>query len=519
MKTKRSSLNWKNFSIFNSHKKNKSLEIWEKTQNRINEILEKGKTNERKEINQPYKIWDKVNIPRTDGRVTKAFITTYYADTWIYRVERTENWCGYYKNLTQEDLDSVNKESTKNSIELNYKIWDKVNIPRSDGRITKAFITAYFADTWIYRVERTENWCGYYKNLTQEHLESVNPKKSEYDDTPKEKKDTDETADNYDDYIAIPEVLYTIMDNQDFNTFRKLKKWNDEEIYIKMFWEPQNIVNFWDWKNLYITNCLINWDRKYIVWYIKKWNKIRLRLFYRSKSEWARRACPWLRKDWWYSKWADIPNSSYETTTRVPHDIEYKFDCLPEEYTDFDPITDPADRYEILETEMNNEIHIEKLYKEYKNDTCDSFEWESSSEVKNMYKNLWKNFNLKDMKLIEWEYYTYEHQYLWTIEVQICRLKYNWEFINFRFAKAKNDPLERVRIEEITYADAKLTSFGIYDRQINAAPLTGKPIEYSSQVPYDMKNNERINGSSYIDIRDLYQENPIIKQFKRISSI
>ena len=169
---------------------------------------------------------------------------------------------------------------------------------------------------------------------------------------------------------------------------------------------------------------------------------------------------------------------------------------------------------------LNNEYFTISVFdKEYKNDTCDSFEWESSSEVKNMYKNLWKNFNLKDMKLIEWEYYTYEHQYLWTIEVQICRLKYNWEFINFRFAKAKNDPLERVRIEEITYADAKLTSFGIYDRQINAAPLTGKPIEYSSQVPYDMKNNERINGSSYIDIRDLYQENPIIKQFKRISSI
>ena len=132
-----------------------------------------------------------------------------------------------------------------------------------------------------------------------------------------------------------------------------------------------------------------------------------------------------------------------------------------------------------------------------------------------MYKRLWKDFNLNDMRLLEWRWYTYEHQFLWTIEVQVCRLNYKWEDIDFHFAREKNDPFNRVRIEQLTYAEAKVNSFWVYDRQINASPLTWKPIEYDSRVPDDMRKNEKFAGSNYIDVRDLYQENPIIKWFKR----
>lgn len=309
--------------------------------------------------------------------------------------------------------------------------------------------------------------------------------------------------------------IYSMLDSE-LNIFRNLSKWNNERIYLEKFWEPKNIVYFWNWEKIYVTNCLVKKDRKYMVWFARKWNQAKLRLFYKSKSEWAWRSCPWARDGRWYSKWEGIKNSSYETTTRLPHEVGLKFDMLSKENVILDPILDLADLcgMEILEAEMQDEIIIDKLFDGYKRNTSDSFYKKSSSEVVEMYRHLWSGFNLKEMKILEWKWYTYEHQYLWTVEVQICRLNFNWKNIDFHFARVKDDPLNRVRIEQLTYADAKLTSFLVYDKQINAAPLTWKPIEYVIWVPYDMYKNERIKGSDYIDIRDLYQENIIIKRFK-----
>jgi hypothetical protein len=142
--------------------------------------------------------------------------------------------------------------------------------------------------------------------------------------------------------------------------------------------------------------------------------------------------------------------------------------------------------------------------------------YNTTAKVKDMYKSLGVGINTSGMKMVEWKWYTYEHQYLWTIEVKVCRLNYNWKDLDFSFAKVKNDPQNRVRVEEVNYADAKVSSFWIYDKQINAAPLTWKPIDYASQVPIDMQWNQII-WWSYIDIRNLYQENPLIKKFKEIS--
>ena len=316
-----------------------------------------------------------------------------------------------------------------------------------------------------------------------------------------------------------PEVTYYNIDESDLNTIKNLQKWYNENVYLKIFWEPQNVITFWDWNVLYTTNCLNKNDRKYIIWYIQKWNELKLRLFYKSKSEWARRSCPWAREGWWYSKWEDIPNSSYETSTKISYEIGCKFNALPQENIDTDPIKGPSDScwYEILETEMNSEIHIEKLFKGYPNATCDSFSKKSVPEIINMYEHLWENFDINNMQYLKWCWYTYEHHYLWTIEVEIWRLFHNWKYLDFYFAKVKNDPVNRVRIEEVSYPEAKITSFWIYNKTINAAPLTWKPIEYSIHVPDDMKWNIKFPWSKYIDIRDLYQQNPLIKRFKKIS--
>jgi hypothetical protein len=65
-------------------------------------------------------------------------------------------------------------------------------------------------------------------------------------------------------------------------------------------------------------------------------------------------------------------------------------------------------------------------------------------------------------------------------------MQYNGNPVDIHFARAKHSP-DKVRIENIVYSDAKLNSFGTYDKQINAGPLTAKPIDYDSQVPFDMR--------------------------------
>ena len=267
---------------------------------------------------------------------------------------------------------------------------------------------------------------------------------------------------------------------------------------------------------------------------------MRLRLFYRSNSEWARRSCPWERQTWWLSKWEKITNSSYETTTRVSRDIQQLFDSLNIEQARIDPITLKWSKYreiksvydeysdtrsekevnslgyDILSEEMSSEIKVNKLFSIEYRDTAWYLAEHYTKDVINMYNSLWKDFDLRTMQLIEWKGYTYEHDYLWTIDVNIGRLKINWKDLDFSFAKVKNDPQNRVRIEEVNYADAKVSSFWIYDKQVNAAPLTWKPIDYTRQVPRDRYGS---TYWKYMDIRDLYQGNPIIKRFKELSQI
>ena len=57
----------------------------------------------------------------------------------------------------------------------------------------------------------------------------------------------------------------------------------------------------------------------------------------------------------------------------------------------------------------------------------------------------------------------------------------------------------------------------MYNKQINAWPLTAKPIDYAIkweawQVPIDA--NFKTYWGKYMDIRSLYQWNPIIKYAK-----
>lgn len=296
--------------------------------------------------------------------------------------------------------------------------------------------------------------------------------------------------------------------------------------YFEIYWKPEHKIEIGNGVILETTNIIKQGSRQYLIWYVKKGSDLHLRLFYRSNSEGVWRSCPWNRSDGGFSKWEEISNSSYETTTRVDPRIGKQFDNLPVTTYEggINPILGPSgvelyERYQSftpLRNEMKDEIKVEKLSRY--NNAVEFYMNKDSSDVILAYNSLkipWLDY--KAMSPKSWANYSYEHDFLWNVEVEVYSVRYNGKPVDIHFARAKQSP-DKVWIENIVYSDAKLNSFGIYDKQINAGPLTAKPIDYDSQVPFDMRWNPHL-WIDYIDIRDLYQGNPIIKQYKQLKNI
>lgn len=296
--------------------------------------------------------------------------------------------------------------------------------------------------------------------------------------------------------------------------------------YFEIYWKPKYKIEIGNGVILETTNVIKQGSRQYLIWYVKKGSDLHLRLFYRSNSEGVWRSCPWNRSDGGFSKWEEISNSSYETTTRVDPRIGKQFDNLPVTTYEggINPILGPSgvelyERYQSftpLRKEMISEINVEKLSR-YDN-AVEFYMNKHSSEVTSAYDSLeipWLDY--KAMSPKSWANYSYQHDFLWNVEVEVYSMQYNGKPVDIHFARTEQSP-DKVWIENIVYSDAKLNSFGIYDKQINAGPLTAKPIDYERQVPFDMRWNPHLWGK-YIDIRDLYQGTPIIKQYKQLKNI
>lgn len=463
-----------------------------------------------------------------EKNVDRIIPQSYFTDldfvfrTWKteFLIEQTWNWNYRVINLT--DYQTYELWSWSESI-----IWREWNIRiQSDNYASRQHLSLKIDFDWNIIIRDTSsNGTLYFFTDKQLWTKYVQESKNQSQGI---------ITENVNQQVVKTKISTRDITNNDLSILDSLNKWNEEEIYLNEYWLPKNVIWLWNWNELYVTNCLKYWGRTHIVWYVNEWWKMKLRLFYRSNSEWARRACPWKitgRKSNWkiatgYSKWERIKNSSYETTTKVAPEIQNIFDALPQETSKSNPITlewmDPNLQKKIwdviLEKEMADNIKITKLFEEYPDHTVKAVMDHNSQDVKRMYENLWQEFDLSEMEIVEWKWYTYEHPFLWNIDVTVCSVNINWVDLYFSFARAMNDPQNRVRIEEVRYADAELTSFWIYNKQINAAPLTWKPIDYDHQVPKDMRNNEKI-GWTYIDIRTLYQGNPFILKFKDISGI
>lgn len=412
---------------------------------------------------------------------------------------------GTKNKIPQYQLNNSNNEKKTHYYQIN----EWVRIPRSNWSSTRAKITSY--NQWIYTVEWSENGHIKAKELTQQEIDQENQLK---------------------------------MNPEEITRFNK----NLPLVYRKWWLYPRHKINIWDWTTLYTTDKIVgkNSWRQYIIWYtFDNYWTMHLRQFYRSMSEWCWRACPWMREDWNLSKWEFITDSSYETTTKVDLSLWNTFDNLKQTYYNdfwpynnyfsYSPISYIASSYNknyILSEDMwPQNIYIRKLFPNLvwndktwhnKYNATDFYAWKywhTIESVTKWYNNLvpeWLDY--KHMKLNPNKSYSYHHEYLWNVNVQVCTIKRKGIDLDFHFARAINSP-DKVWIENVACSDAQLNSWWVYNKQINAWPLVAKPVDYKEQCP-NWGNIDQILpkvSPDYRDIRNLYQWNPIIKKFKQIS--
>ena len=358
---------------------------------------------------------------------------------------------------------------------------------------------------------------------------------------------------------------------------KNVKKSKEAEYFYEKY-KPENKINLGNWKVIYTTNVLVP-DYDEIIGYIMDGDCIEVRMFYRSNSEGVWRACPWVRKDEKLSKWEEIQNYCYATTTKVNVQLWAIFDSLKIEGTGGpDPILDTIkgkDKlwYNILMEKMAEETNVDAFFssEELWNIIASEAEiWlnneENDVETKSIFSDLiqrlerfkktWKTFpslsafiGFKDKnwnnqqwdsesvirmyskaipswldyshmtKLLD-KSYEYKHEFLWTIHTDIYQVNWKWKLVNIFFSRAIDEP-NLVWIDDIQYSNSEINSFWITKKSINAVPLVWKPCDYWHQTPYnDVKNPEKsVWYWSYADIRDLYQDNPIIKHYKKLECL
>ena len=383
----------------------------------------------------------------------------------------------------------------------------------------------------------------------------------------------------------------------DIKNFNWLEKSDESKIFLgedpryKLNYRPKYKVLLNDWKIFYITEKMkaASWYEE-IVWYIFHNWKLELRLFYKSNSEQVWRSCPWIREDWWLSKWEKIENYSYETTTKVDSFLWYTFDwmklvdammlnpiqwdsliCLWNNFlqdemieeTTVTPLFSNDVVWNALIWEIDDALSHEIEDKDIQGDLIafrkwcidqkkswgivhswmfrmSCFFWKSVDKfwrripryrdiesVSRMYEKLvptW--FDYQHMEPLNEETYWYNHQFLWRVQTDVFKCKRNWRPLKIYFSRAlDNESL--VWIDNITDYEWKINSFWIQEKWINASPLIVKPIDYIKQTPYEEMPVEiwtkfDVNDDwipDYVDIRDIYQNNPIIKHYKKIKGL
>ena len=202
----------------------------------------------------------------------------------------------------------------------------------------------------------------------------------------------------------------------------------------------------------------------------------------------------------------DIPQSAYQ-------EIGKHYEDMPKTAQEFHDETIVYD--ELIQNEYNDNSTWDKAFAKYQN----------VEEIKTYYDklDLSRKLDFSESHIID--SYHSEHDYLGGVDNQVMTAKIkssNSDFdgreVQITIATAQKDGLSWV--ENIVFSDDSGTSFLTQKNPISAGLLTTNPLEYKSELPEFVREDLFLSDAyySYVDIRPLMQNNPLIKEWKKIQS-
>lgn len=201
----------------------------------------------------------------------------------------------------------------------------------------------------------------------------------------------------------------------------------------------------------------------------------------------------------------DIPQSAYQETGK-------HYDDMPKAAQEFYDETIVYD--ELIQNEYNVNSTWDDAFSKYQN----------VEQIKTYYDklDLSRKLDFSESKIIDT--YRSEHQYLGDVDNQVmtARIKssnsdFDGREVQITIATAQKDGLSWV--ENMVFSDDSGTSFLTQKNPISAGLLTTKPLEYEIQLPQFVREDPLLEDYiPYIDIRPLMQNNPLIKEWKKIQS-
>ena len=201
----------------------------------------------------------------------------------------------------------------------------------------------------------------------------------------------------------------------------------------------------------------------------------------------------------------DIPQSAYQETGK-------HYDDMPKAAQEFYDETIVYD--ELIQNEYNVNSTWDNAFSKYQN----------VEQIKTYYDklDLSRKLDFSESKIIDT--YRSEHQYLGDVDNQVMTAKikssnpdFDGREVQITIATAQKDGLSWV--ENMVFSDDSGTSFLTQKNPISAGLLTTKPLEYEIQLPQFVREDPLLEDyMPYIDIRPLMQNNPLIKEWKKIQS-
>ena len=201
----------------------------------------------------------------------------------------------------------------------------------------------------------------------------------------------------------------------------------------------------------------------------------------------------------------DIPQSAYQETGK-------HYDDMPKAAQEFYDETIVYD--ELIQNEYNVNSTWDDAFSKYQN----------VEQIKTYYDklDLSRKLDFSESKIIDT--YRSEHQYLGDVDNQVMTAKikssnpdFDGREVQITIATAQKDGLSWV--ENMVFSDDSGTSFLTQKNPISAGLLTTKPLEYEIQLPQFVREDPLLEDyMPYIDIRPLMQNNPLIKEWKKIQS-